>query len=142
MNKRFDKISIYATVLGGLPLLMLIFLPAYLWHHAQFVAQTYLVVILAFISGIDWKVALERKHSLVLCWSILLSLLPWFILTYSLLTADVILSWTMLWVVLNTAWFIDLRFIHNDKLLVTVRNVGSVTLNVLLLAIILRLLLF
>ncbi len=142
MKNRFEKLTIFATVLGGLPLLLLVCLPIYLWFQTQIIAQIYLMIILSFIAGIDWKAALDENNILILCWSIVLSLLPWFVMIYCLLTAEIVLSWVIFWIIINIAWGVDLHFVHKDKLLISIRNTGSIMLNILLLAIIIRLLFF
>ena len=142
MKKPIHKLAVKLTILGGLPLLMLLCLPHIWWLSAQLVAQIYLAIILAFIAGIDWVVALNEGKLSILIWSVVLSLLPWVVVVLSMLTTKWLLGWLLLWMVLNLAWAIDRYRVPLTQELLSIRAAGSITLNLVVLLIVLRLSVF
>lgn len=138
MNKSFNKHINWITISGGLPLLALLLLPTPIWNSIQGIGVIYLGVILSFIAGINWSVAIQRKSLKLLLWSIALSLLTCGATAVPLLYSSTITAWIVLWLLLNTAWIVDHKLYDQQPLLQRLRCFGSITLNILIIAIIIR----
>ena len=138
MSRTFDQQVNLLTILGGTPFIALLILPKHTWIAFQFIGIMYLGVIISFIAGINWLMACQRQQRTVLLWSIVLSLACWLVMTLSWYLTANLWGWLGLWLLLNMAYCIDYQLYRQDKLLSQLRLSGTITLNIAVVAIIVR----
>lgn len=126
------------TALGGVPFLIFLLLPTYLWSALQLLGLTYLVVIISFIAGVNWCMACVKVNYHLLSWGIILSLLAWGLMGVAWLTKNATIAWIVGWALLNLAWIVDRKIYQSYPGLISLRLVGTMTLNVCIIMIIIR----
>lgn len=133
-NKSINMI----TALGGAPFVILLLSPEKLWLMAQLWGVAYLAIIISFIAGISWCMACLQGSYVLLSWGIILSLSAWMLAGFALVTENTNIDWLLGWFLLNLAWMVDRKVYLSYPGLRTLRLIGTITLNVCVIMIIVR----
>lgn len=133
-----NKLINIMTALGGIPFVILLLLPDQLWLMTQLLGLFYLAIIISFIAGINWCMACFKTSYLLLVWGVVLSLSAWTLATLAWFTDNTIIDWMLGWLLLNITWVVDRKVYVPYPGLLTFRLIGTITLNLCVIMIIIR----
>lgn len=139
MNEsQFNTILKITTAAGSLPLIFFLFLPTVWWTELQALAITYVAVILSFVAGISWLSGCLEKNGYLIIWAVILSLITWLLIFYCWISATYVVIWIVTIILVNFTWLVDWLFYRDNKVIINFRFIGSLSLNIAIVAIIVR----